>query len=1000
MMKSTARILNSLFFFLFILSAYCQTEQFKFKHFGIDEGALVESYYGIVQDPKGYIWLASEAGMYSYNGRQFQLKAGISKTFPIPGTFDITLDNHGRVWGSCADGRVYYFENDSQYFPKSADSLSCLLEHGKRLINQIGFDQRNCLWIGNANSMATANEQSEYSQLNLMRQFSDTVNTVIKVIGKGKTILSKNRLELPCNLPRGLGVRTIPDGYSIACQAVFFDGTQTTFTINRSNNQRYIPTGESTELSDGSILFSIANTLYHVAKNGTVKSYEFYTVITHLSTDRLNNIWIGTQNALYRYMNSDLNGRRYSYLFNEYISGVLLDTEYGLWVTTITSGLYYTPNIFNSYIQEEENIPNGICGNIFLFDNALYGITAKSGLLKIESDTQRFLNPNQDGSEIFGTIRNGDKIYAWGRGLQKVDRDLRTIKKISPSKFVGAIYDVDSSLLFMTGDAIYRMQSDSLFEICKVPGGRSAGLVRTPDKRIWVGTLMGLYNLENGKLKDAGIINNGRDTIKIVKRLFVDVYGDLYALDLGRSLHILHHNEWHYIDTNLLPKINFAHRIYADSSGIILATCGSGIISFRYNFDSRKVSEYKWYSTNTGLAGNIISYSLINNGCIYVATKNGISIIRISPLNYSLNGPPVWIHHVEINDKNITADSFPVLSYNQNNFRFFIDVLDYQARGKPVYKYKLSGFDEKFLSGNEASIYYANLPSGDYELIVIGVSNNGFESNPVTFKFRIRPPFWLTWWFISLEILFGAFIISLYIRFRISKIRKAEEEKAEINIQLAAYQMTALRAQMNPHFIFNAINSIQRFVLGNDQQTAYSYLAKFSRLIRQVLNNSKEELITVKEELDTLNLYVEMENLRFEKNFDFETEIDPAVSLTETQIPCMLIQPFVENAIWHGIMPLGDLRKGKIKLQFLRKGLSLLIMIEDNGVGRNQNSSASKTHKSMGISIARNRLRLYDMRSQESFSFISYTDLKDEAGNDCGTIAQIELANFFNEKKS
>ena len=225
------------------------------------------------------------------------------------------------------------------------------------------------------------------------------------------------------------------------------------------------------------------------------------------------------------------------------------------------------------------------------------------------------------------------------------------------------------------------------------------------------------------------------------------------------------------------------------------------------------------------------------------------------------------------------------------------------------------------------------------------------------------------------------------------QIQKLETEKssAELMQQRSELEMKALRAQMNPHFIFNCLNAINRFIISNDAERAADYLTKFAKLIRIVLEKSGQPLIPLEEELYCLKLYMDLEAIRFERPFTYEIqcgEIDQALVL----VPTLLIQPFVENAIWHGLHPVSD-RQGRITIHLKLENDLLLCTLCDNGVGRKESPAkvnGFSTRKSLGIELTRRRLQLADQRFQEE-TMVSFQDLKDETGCSTGTCVHIKI---------
>jgi LytS/YehU family sensor histidine kinase len=216
--------------------------------------------------------------------------------------------------------------------------------------------------------------------------------------------------------------------------------------------------------------------------------------------------------------------------------------------------------------------------------------------------------------------------------------------------------------------------------------------------------------------------------------------------------------------------------------------------------------------------------------------------------------------------------------------------------------------------------------------------------------------------------------------------QKREQEVAQLYQQKTELEMQALRVQMNPHFIFNCLSSINRYILINKIDEASDYLTKFSRLIRMALHNSEKPLITLESELEALRLYLDLERLRFKNAFNYGITFINTIDINAVYIPPMLIQPFAENAIWHGLMH----KKGTgcLEIQFRAEDKVLTCAIIDNGVGRNMaavvNSRSAEKNKSMGVEITAGRLALLNKSKNEAAVF-NIEDLFDEEGNGCGT---------------
>jgi len=216
-----------------------------------------------------------------------------------------------------------------------------------------------------------------------------------------------------------------------------------------------------------------------------------------------------------------------------------------------------------------------------------------------------------------------------------------------------------------------------------------------------------------------------------------------------------------------------------------------------------------------------------------------------------------------------------------------------------------------------------------------------------------------------------------------------------MNRDLATSQLTALRSQMNPHFIFNALNSVQRYILKGDVDQANKYLSKFSRLQREVLNNSSQDFISLEKEIEILELYLQLEQLRFDDKFEYHIHVDKQIDPGEVKIPPMVVQPFVENAIWHGLMP--RLGPKNVEIRFTLSPEDLLhCSICDNGIGRaasarlKNNHDGAPLHQSKGLSLVHERLHILEQLYQRPY-LVEVVDKTDPSGVVEGTEVNLTL---------
>lgn len=248
-------------------------------------------------------------------------------------------------------------------------------------------------------------------------------------------------------------------------------------------------------------------------------------------------------------------------------------------------------------------------------------------------------------------------------------------------------------------------------------------------------------------------------------------------------------------------------------------------------------------------------------------------------------------------------------------------------------------------------------------------------------------PFWTRQWFIALLTLLLAFVIYLLFRFFLNKSRK----DALIRAQISELERSALQAQMNPHFIFNSLNSIQSYIANNENDRANRFLAKFSRLIRSMLNHSRASRVTLQEEIESLQLYLDLEKMRFKEKFDYDITIDEDIDSDEVMIPPLLIQPYLENAIIHGLSQTRT--QGRISLYYMLDGKYLLVTVTDNGIGiensRKLKDKQGSLHKSVGMTITQKRLELLDEGNTDKK--VKIEEIKDRVGEVLGTKVEVKI---------
>ncbi|MBI9038249.1 MAG: histidine kinase [Bacteroidales bacterium] len=398
-----------------------------------------------------------------------------------------------------------------------------------------------------------------------------------------------------------------------------------------------------------------------------------------------------------------------------------------------------------------------------------------------------------------------------------------------------------------------------------------------------------------------------------------------------------------------------------------------------------KTGEIENYNQQYGLQ-SLFFLRVLENGEIVAGGRNGYYHFYPDSVHPVQNTTNLYITSFKIFDekvpvdKNISTQQALNLNYDQNFFSIEFGMINFFKDKPSDFYYMLEGLDDKWLhAGDRTYISYTNLKGGKYKLHI--KSNN---TEKLILPLHIETPYWKTWWFFSLCILLAIGLLLMGHLYRLRQIKKQEHIKSDFNKKINQLEMKALRAQMNPHFLFNSLNSIRYYILKNDNDNAAEYITKFSKLLRLILSNSRQNQISLKDELHTLEIYIDFEQMRFNNKFSYEILIEPEIKSEEIQIQPLTIQPFVENAIWHGLMPKKD--KGHLEISVSADGKRTKIIVKDNGVGRKNaddiDKSGLRETKSFGLKITEERMNLMESihGKKADFKIVDLFDNKQAAG--------------------
>ncbi len=633
--------------------------------------------------------------------------------------------------------------------------------------------------------------------------------------------------------------------------------------------------------------------------------------INCIEKDRKNRLWLGGKDcllmfdpftgksAIYRYYYPVLNIGERAYEIN----CICIDNKDRVWVGTNGGGIGMLNEATGQFIKFSADSLNGkkpgfvsnIIFNITAGNNDTIWIGCSVGAVLFNTTTY-----------TTDTVRPSIQV--------KEDKDRAVIRIFKDSRA--------NTWLGTWNNGIYWYDPDhSRLNEVKYPGNKKASFVTdfAEDKngRIYVATSDGVAYIDEQGTAMIYTSENGRE------------YKDCIALLKGNN------NQLWFSSDKTLSVLNTSTKTFQ-------------------SFDEK--IGHRSYGFNAGAV-------VLTDSVQYWASERGIIFFNPDKLGATtaVLNPVVYAVHTTDSSYSFVASDAISLSYKNNTLSFSFTTIDLYGGDNIIYQYKLSNLDNEWInSAGIRQVRYNSLRPGKYSFQVrASVDGINWSSLSNTITVRIRAALWQKWWFRALGVLLIAGIVFYFFRRRVSVIKEREKIRSQYEQKIAEVEMASLRAQMNPHFMFNSLNSINNFILKNDPDNASGYLTKFSRLMRLILDNSRSEWVLLENELKALELYIQLEAVRFDHAFSYSIEVNRDINTETVIVPPLLIQPYVENAIWHGLLH----RKtpgGRLDIKLWKNDGVLHIEIEDNGVGREESkrmkSKTATRHKSHGMKITAERM--------------------------------------------
>lgn len=1019
-------------FICIILWTKIHAQQYQFDTYSAGEGGLAQSeIYTIIEDSRGYIWMGTQGGgIDRYDGKSFE---NFRSREGLPNGFIHALyeDADQRIWIGTQSGLSCYnglfFKNYEANGQQDFWVTSILEKEAQQLL--VGTHKGLFLLEGEELRLVSGIPKSHIYHLFKAKDNSIWVSTSrgLYQILDGKSIAygekeGINHKEFRCvSQAKGdaIWAATYTGGIYIIennrtsrlTVADGIKGQHVQVLFKDRSDKMWIGTQDR----GISIYDSSDSTFTHFSQSKGLVRNDVRTI----EEDAWGNVWIGTVGGVSKYY-----GRQFEHISinnssnDDYVYAISEDTLGHLWVSASSKGIAQIKDGEIVRFNRNFGFMDVRCKALFVdTSNRVWIGTEGRGLSMY--DGKGFNSFNQidglGGSFVKDILEDRNKniwIATARAGIHKIK--VRDTMLIEEKSFT------NDTLPLVLSDSIYRDSmlvrnySFKRFED-QLLNAYVHALYEDSAGRLWYVTRnMGLGVIENDSIvhifdKSTGLPDND------IRSIVEDKDGYFWLATANAGICRLR-MEGDSIEVKLINEkdglnSNNVYLLILDESDNLWAGCGKGI-DFISLDASRNKLKIKHHGKSEGFVGvETCKNSVLRDrsGRLWFGTVNGLTMHLPGAARKNLIPTKVYISEVRIGydplEKSVYANWADdwggikenlVVPYTDNQWSFEFKGINQAKPDQSLFKWKMEAWDKDWIGPfKRTGVDYSNLSPGNYTFSVMAGNTDGVFDGPVdSVQFSIEPPIWQRWWFKLAGTLLGLLLIALFIRLRVNRIRREsaiKTERLEMEKSILQLEQKALQLQMNPHFIFNVLNSIQSLITKKDEKTARYFLAKFSKLMRAILENSRETKITLEQEIETLQNYLTIEQFSRGDSFDFEIEIDSRLDVDEIMIPPMLLQPFVENAIIHGVGQVAE--GGKIKLEFIQKYGTLECIVTDNGPGlekaRARKSQQEHTHKSAALEVTQERLDILNAGIKNRS--LEITDLNKEDSELTGTKVVLRL---------
>lgn len=938
--------------------------------YSIENGAPTNEIYCILQDKEGYIWIGCDAGVYRYNGITFEHFS--SPDLTARSATGLCQSPSGRIYGYNFNNQVFYIENGQLK----------ILKDWNYPVNGIANDQEGYIWISSAVNPFKLNERTLKWQV---------VNSSEHVSLGGNTFTDN--------------IHSTENGnvlYHNADKIIeWSNGNEKAYSIDKKYSTVPILISKSSKnplligILDGTI-FHKKNDSWVIYSNPLLSSLLNGRKATSVIESEDGIIWINTHSGLIRF---DKKSGHAELLFDQIsFSNCIKDREGNYWFTTLHNGILRIPAFaIRSWNAQSNAFENDQFSHITTEGKKLFfaGTTGMIGTLnsqtnqlttiehELKSDFGMFYYDSIDKCVYFNKM---NQIFRYKNGeTQLINNNARPIKAM--------LHNEDGYFILSSQGMYFAKQINEVLDSRNQFSPEwFREIVKSPfSSDLYLASNTGLYELKksNGKwLKNHHFFKNKQiislASCSVNKKIyFLTFEGLIYSLSKNGKFELIMQIDVQIRATQL--KVHNGELYLASNKGILII-----------NGETRNLT---LLNKNKGLSSNNIRGLVFSEGFCWAATGKGIQKIPLDILRTSKVRSRVLFRDLRINSKSVEIKHTIQLNYN-DVLTLVADGLSYNSNGDFLFAYRIKGYSDRWITvpGSVGKIVIPKLPSGNVTLELKLIDHEGKNSeNTLNFQLKVIPPIWERWWFYVLIVLVVSSIAFIISRQRMLVLRKKQQvqlRQLQLENELRLTQQNALKAQMNPHFLFNVLNSIKGYIYENDKKNAARYLSDFSNLVRKVLDMSSLPSVSLEREIETLDLYIKLEAMLLQNEFSHHIVIDENVDVSGLQIPSLVIQPYVENCFKHGLRHKTGSKELNLHFSYDDDNEMLIVEIDDNGIGRVASAEINKEnradHQSFATDALEKRLELLN-HAKNGVVGVEIVDKFDGDGNASGTKVYIRI---------